>query len=80
MLVILKTTSFLLKDLHPNAMQYNAHSGTKSYKSLLKQLFSLSFNGLDKTEITNYEETTSDGGWLVQGDMVILAMFEIFNC
>ena len=38
---------------------------------------------LKKTEITNFEEMTSDSDWLVQGDMVMLAMFntmfEMFN-
>ena len=42
-----------------------------------------SFYGLDKTEITNSKGTTSDGIWLVQGNVVMLvmfyAMFEIFK-
>ena len=49
----------------------------------MRQLFSFSFNGLDKTETTYSKRTTLDSDWLVQGDVVMLAkfdiMFEIFK-
>ena len=32
----------------------------------MRHMFSLSFNGLNKTEITNYRGTTLHNGWLVQ--------------
>ena len=42
----------------------------------VSHLFSHSFNGLDKTEITNSKGTTFYNGPLVQGDVVMLAMFD----
>ena len=42
----------------------------------MRQLFSFSFNGLDKTETTYSKRTTSDCGWLEQGNVDMLAMFD----
>ena len=41
----------------------------------MRHLFSLSFKELDKTEITNAEEPTLYNGWPVQGNVIMLAMF-----
>ena len=42
----------------------------------MRNLFSLSFKGLDKADITNVKGTTLYNGWLVQGDVIMLAMFD----
>ena len=45
-------------------------------ENLVRYLFSLSFNGLDMTEITHSKETILHSGWLEQGDVAMLDMFD----